>query len=106
MLKKILSGTGTALSYLLELVKRYPLATIILILAIAITSFTAWRLQQPFDQMQPILFVFGLLALLIGGISLLLERRDPQGTRFKTVFGSIGVILFGLTLGYLGIRLV
>lgn len=104
MLKRIASGTGTALSYLLTQVKRYPKATIVVVGFLTVVGFAFWRLGQPFDPLQPTFSKLGLVALLIGGGSLLLENRDPQGVRPKAVLMSVTAILIGLTLGYLGIR--
>ena len=104
MLKKILSGSSAALGFLWVQIRKHPKATGVPIWVDATVGFSAWRLQQPFGQLQPILFSFGIVTLAIGAISLWLEKRDQRGTRLKTLIMSATVIFIGLTLGYLGIR--
>lgn len=103
-LQRILSATSTALGHILDIIRKYPKIAIGLMATLAVGGFIYWRLQQPFNPEQSLLFRLGIFALFIGGVSLWLEKSDSQGTRPKAVLMSIVAITIGLFLGYLGIR--
>lgn len=102
-MSKILSIAGSAFSSLGKVLWEHPKQVLLFVWFALAIGFGIWRAGQPFNQMQPVLIGFGVLASLIGYISLKLELR-AVGPRKPASLMASAVMLIGAMSLWFGLQ--